>query len=249
MAQKVVTWIAPVEGRWLTSGPPPARCEARCGAWPFSPSTFRSPPLPVESIRLRTWALEWPQGSGWNPAAALLIGEFAISFVIAAGPIAVAMALLRRWLRGTPLVLAAAFVTTFVYRQEVIFGGIFGAYVLLSFVGFAWFAWCFLETDLLGTVAAMFVLNGVVGTWALMQLHLDVGFVSFLFAFAALAALPPTRSSACGAPPFSPRPRGRPANAVKASRNGLGTSRPPARRSPRGASRRARPSSAGGPAA
>src|SRR4029078_9800594 len=83
-----------------------------------------------------------------------------------------------------------AFVTTFVFRQEILYGEIFGAYVLLGFLGFAWFTWCFLETDLLATVVAMVGVNGVVGTLALMQLGLDVNLVAFLVAFAVLASVP-----------------------------------------------------------
>ena len=55
--------------------------------------------------------------------------------------------------------------------------------------GLAWFAWCFNDTDLLATIVAMFVFNGVVGTWPL-RLNLDVYLTACLLAFAALAALP-----------------------------------------------------------
>jgi len=190
--QKVMTWIAPLEEKWLT--PRAAVSALRGTLWGLA---FLAVYVPVttlaahEGIRLRVWLLEWPQGSAWNPAAAFLFGEFAISLAIATGPIAVSMALLRRWLHApAALVIASAFATTWVYRQEFLFGELFGAYVVLSFLGFAWFAWCFQETDLLATVVGMVEVNGIVGTWALMQLGLDVNFVAFVVAFAVLASVP-----------------------------------------------------------
>jgi hypothetical protein len=190
--QKVTTWSRPLAGRWL--GPRAAVSVLRGTLWGLA---FLAVYVPLttlaagQGIRLRHWLFEWSQGSAWSPAASFLIGEFAITLLIITGPIAVSMALLKRWLR-TPwaLVTASAFFTTFVYRQEVLFGEVFGAYVALGFVGFAWFAWCFHDTDLLATIVAMFVFNGVVGTWALMRLNLDVSLTAFLLAFAALAALP-----------------------------------------------------------
>ena len=109
------------------------------------------------------------------------------------GPVAVSMALLKRWLRApwalreSPL----AFFTTFVYRQEVLFGEVFGAYVALGFVGFALVRMVLPQTPTCSRPSwPMFVFNGVVGTWALMRLNLDVNLTACLLAFAALAALP-----------------------------------------------------------
>ena len=129
------------------------------------------------------------------PRFSFLIGEFAITLLLMTGPIAVSMALLKRWLRTPWALYRHAFVTTFVYRQEVLFGEAFGAYVALGFLGFVWFAWCFSETDLLATIVAMFVFNGVVGTWVHLRLNLDVNPIAFL------SLLPP--SPPCPALPWS----------------------------------------------
>jgi hypothetical protein len=189
---KVATWTRPLEGRRL--GAPAAVSVLRgtlFGLAFIAVYIGLTTLLPSDFARLRTWVLEWPQDSAWDPAASFLIGDVALCLVLATGPIAVSMAFLRRWLRS-PWALAptVALVTTFVYRQEVLYPEVFGAYVALSFVGFLWFAWCFLETDLLGTVVAMAMFNGVVGTVALMKMNQDVAPVSFVLALAALAAVP-----------------------------------------------------------
>ena len=190
--QKIMTWITPLEGRWLHRRA--AVNVVRGTLWGLSFLCLYVPITVIaarEGLRLRTFVLEWPQGSAWNPAAAFLIGALAINLAIVVGPIAVFMALLRRWLHAPwALMIAAAFAASFIYRQEVFYGEVFGAYVVFNFIGFAWFAWCFYETDLLGTLVAMMVFNDVVGLWALLELNLEVSALPFVVAFAMLAALP-----------------------------------------------------------
>ena len=190
--QKLVTWARPLEGRWMSR--PAASSLLRGTLWGlafiavFVPLVCLAPP---DWIRLRTWSLEFPHGATWNPGFSYLMGVVGGSIVIAIGPIALSLALLRRWLRSAwCLVTASGFVTALVYRPEVLHADHFGAHLLLVFLGSTWFAWCFYETDLLGAITALVVFDGVVGLWALLEMNLEVGLVSFIAVFLLLAAAP-----------------------------------------------------------
>jgi hypothetical protein len=146
---------------------------------------------PPEWIHLRTWVLEFPHGATWTPGLSLLVADLGVGITLAMGPIALSLSILRRWLTSVwSLAVASGFVTALVYRPEILHADHFAAHLLLVFLGGAWFAWCFYETDLLGAIAALVVFDGVVGLWALLQMNLDVALTPFILAFLALAALP-----------------------------------------------------------
>jgi tRNA A-37 threonylcarbamoyl transferase component Bud32 len=191
--QKVTTWVRPLDGRWLSRAA--AVSVLRGTLWGlaflaiFVPLTSFASPLGW--IRLRTWSLEWPQTTTWSPPLKLLFATVAGSVPIAIGPIAVFISLMRKRLRSVwVLLIACGFLSTLVYQPELLRVEKFEARLLLLFITLAWFSWSFYESDVLGTVAALVVFDGVAGLWAMLQMNLDLSVLPFVLAFSLLAAVP-----------------------------------------------------------
>ena len=190
--QKVATWIRPLDGRRLT--PRAAVTVLRGTLWGLAALAFFVPLTsfsPDGWIRLRTYVLEWPYVTSGSPALKSLIVQIAVSIVLATGPIALWMSLLRRRLRSvTALVVASGFGTAAVYHPDLVNVVGFGAHVFLVFLTCAWFAWCFFETDLLGTIAALVLFDGVIELGALTSMGADVSLVGPVVVLLLLMALP-----------------------------------------------------------
>jgi serine/threonine protein kinase len=191
--QKVSTWIRPRAGHWMSRAA--AVSLLRGALWGLALLAWFVPLTSVASphgwMRLRTFVLEWPHVATWSPALKSLLGNLAVSVVVAIGPIAVWMSVLRRRVRNvTALVVASALGTTFVYHPDLVNVEDFGAHMLLVFLTSLWFAWCFYETDLLGTVTALAVFDGVVEIAAMSRMAMNVALPGCLLAVVVLAAAP-----------------------------------------------------------
>lgn len=189
--EKIDSWYHPFSGPWLTA----RAAQTVLRGWLFglavlliyTPALVALSTLHIGS--LRTWLLTWTLQSP-SPAVLYLVAVAILAALLTLGPTGLPMASLRGRLSPIALIAVAVAVRLIAfYPSEATRAQPALAQCILVALTGGLFALCLYLTDVLGTVVAMFVFDGIVGTVWLLRVNPDYDMVPYVAALALIASI------------------------------------------------------------